>query len=111
MKKIINVGVLIGIFTCLFLLVGCDENLERDATIHNEYNFKHPEYVGKMPDGRELKRIKVANAHLYDHYIYFFSTNDMTTLSVNTSVHSGKTTRLETIIIDGQNYNLTLTNK
>jgi hypothetical protein len=59
-----------------------------------------------MPDGRALYRIGISHASGYMHYIYFFSTNDTKTVSINREVRTGKTGHNQTIVLDGETYQL-----
>jgi hypothetical protein len=91
------------ILACV-LLTGCVKSPEERAKT-TQFNAEHPVKVCSMPDGRNLYRITVDNPN-YDHYVYFFSTNDTTTVSVNYGVSAGKTSRNMTVILDGQEFNL-----
>lgn len=90
------------ILACV-LLTGCKSDAERKAV--NQFNAAHPDIICTMPDGRMLYRITLDQPN-YDHYVYFFSTNDTTTVSVNYGVRAGKTSRNMTVILDGQEFKL-----
>ena len=88
----------------LLFVNGCGKTpAERDAV--NQYNAANPRKITTMPDGRILYRIMVDNPD-YDHYVYFFSTNDTNTITINHTVPAGKFNRIQTIVLDGQEFNL-----
>ncbi|AND74956.1 hypothetical protein pf16_33 [Pseudomonas phage pf16] len=72
------------------LLTGCES--QEGAQFKTQRNAEHPTVVAKLPDGREVKRIKVVNADMHDHYVYFIERADVST---NYKVSQGKTTRNE----------------
>ncbi len=72
------------------LLSGCDSPSE--AHYKTQRNADHPEVITKLPDGREVKRIKIINPDTRDHYVYFIERADVTT---NYSFTQGKTTKDE----------------
>lgn len=85
-------------------LTGCVKS-ETEHNAVNQINAANPKKVCTLPDGRVLYRITVENPN-YNHYVYFFSTNDTTTVSVNYAVPQGKTSRNQTIVLDGETYQL-----
>ncbi len=93
----------LSLILTLTLLAGCKDESERRAT--TQFNAANPEVVCTMPDGRVLRRITIDRPR-DDHYVYFFSTNDTTTVSVNYQVPQGKSSYTQTIVLDGVEYNL-----
>lgn len=83
---------------------GCGKTPAERAAV-NQFNAANPERVTALPDGRILYRITVDNPK-NDHYVYFFSTNDTKTVTMNMVVSAGKTHRIQTIVLDGQEFNL-----
>lgn len=101
---------LFPIILILCLIAGCgrDETERNQAT---DYSVNHPAKVVTLPDGRILYCIVIAKSFSeHDHYIYYFSTNDVNTVSVNYLVPVGKTHINKTIVLDGITYKSAETN-
>lgn len=84
------------------LLAACDPppciNVQETAL-----SLKNPQYVGTTEDGISIKRYKIINDRDYDHYVYVAGTKNIT---INQSVPSGKTTRIQVIFLyDGSPIN------
>ncbi len=106
MKQIL---LLLPVLLVLLILIGCGRNAE-EAAAFNQENANHPRLVLTMPDGRQLYRIVIDSPDIrHYHYVYFFDKGDKT-ISVNYSVSQGKTTRNQTIVIDGVTYKAIETN-
>jgi hypothetical protein len=86
-----------------FIFTGCKDASERRAI--TQQSAAIPEVVCTMPDGRTLFCITV-NRPAYDHYVYFFSATDTKTVTVNYNVPQGKSSRTQTIVLDGETYML-----
>lgn len=87
MKKILTLAVL------SLALVGCGPNKYEAAAINSE-SLSAPIKVGNLPDGREVRRVKLAIENSeHSHYIYYIDRADVTT---NQSVQNGKTRRIQT---------------
>lgn len=100
---------IIGCLMGLIVLAGCDN--QQQAQAKTDYDAQHPTHVTTLPDGRELYMIVIHwPGGAYDHYVYYFGTNDTKTVSVNYQVSQGKTTRTQTIVINGETYSLVPTN-
>lgn len=94
----------VSIIFTLCLIFGCERSSQEQHAL-TQQSAENPKYILTMPDGRNLYRIVVAaDFEDHDHYIYFFSTNDVNTVSVNYSVRRGKTSFNQTIVIDGVTY-------
>lgn len=92
------------IILSVLVLCGCTRTEAERAAV-TQHNAENPVKVCTMPDGRILYRITI-DRNDYDHYVYFFSTNDTQTITVNRLVPSGKTRRNQTVILDGETYQL-----
>lgn len=84
----------------MFLLVGCEGSSEIQS--ENAKNLQNPELIGTNNAGLPLYRVAIYKANFGYHYIYYFGTNDTTTISVN--YRSGKTSQV--IVIGNQAYQL-----
>jgi uncharacterized lipoprotein NlpE involved in copper resistance len=91
----------ITLLLAALILTGCKNSAERSAL--TQQSAANPEKVCTMPDGRTLFCITVNRVN-YDHYVYFFSSNDTKTVTVNFNVPQGKSSRVETIVLDGETY-------
>lgn len=95
----------------LLLCNGCGRDPQEQKAL-TQQSANEPQYVLTMPDGRNLYCITIAKeSETYDHYVYFFSTNDLTTVSINRNLRVGKVTFNQTIVIDGVTYQAISTNK
>lgn len=91
MKKILMAAVAAS----ALLLAGCPATPEdiaqaKQATVSS---FSNPELVGRLVDGRSVKRVVVTIPNRHDHYVYFV---DNATVSTNYAETHGKTTVLQT---------------
>ncbi len=94
----------------LLVLIGCGKSTD-EQFLETKRSADAPLFILTMPDGRNLYRITVANNFSSnDHFVYFFSTNDTKTISVNYSVPQGKTHVNRTIVVDGVTYKAVETN-
>lgn len=98
-----NMKTLMPFLLVVLVLTGCKDDAERRAT--TQQNATNPEKVCTMPDGRTLF-CGTVDRPSYDHYVYFFSTNDTKTITVNYNVPQGKSSRVQTIVLDGETYML-----
>lgn len=103
-----NIKSLIPILGVAFLVVACDNPVEeRQKTVASAAN---PEVIATLPDGRTLHRLTVFVPNQADHFVYFFrdknGLKDTSTVSVNYSVPTGKTSYNQTVVIDGKTYEL-----
>lgn len=95
MKKII--------LLCLtaLMLSSCSDENSPESPRETEMSFGRPTKVGVLPDGRTVSVVIRERGNNHDHYIYFVDN----TISVNTNVQQGKTTRNQaTVLIDGIKY-------
>ncbi len=85
----------LGVLT--IFLFGC--NSPEEQKNQTSENFKKPEFVGTLPDGRVIMRVWVVRKYnRYNHAVYFFM-NGGREITVNHSVPEGKTTRNEVIVL------------
>lgn len=79
MKPIILISLL------ALALAGCSD----DSYIKNRATLSGPgQYVGTLPDGREVRRYLIENPVIHDHWLYVAGRD----LTVNHDESSGKTT-------------------
>lgn len=81
----------IVLVTCL--LVGCAPDAHDWAVnaMVNEATLKtNGDYMGTLPDGREVRRYRIENARYYPHYVYVVK--GAATQTTNHLVTAGKTT-------------------
>lgn len=91
----------------ILLAAGCSSVPEESDLTKNQRSIQNPKLVAKMTDGRNLFRIVIqSESHWYPHYVYYFSTNDLKTISVNYAEREGKITVNKTIILDGKEFEL-----
>ena len=97
------------LFAVAAFLSSCGEK-ENDPVLkeRTQSNIQNAEIVGTLPDGRVVKVFqRVRGGIKYSHYVYFIENGDgkSSTISTNSSVQNGKTTRNETtVLIDGTKY-------
>lgn len=84
----LTLPILLLIPTLIF--TGCDG--PAIVNKNNQYAAEHPTEICVMPDGRHLYAFSIETVQNNYHYIYYFGTNDTSTVSVNYS--------------DGKNYQL-----
>lgn len=91
MKKIL----MAAIAASALLLAGCPATPEDIARAKSQTvsSFSNPELVGRLSDGRSVKRVVVTIPNRHDHYVYFV---DNATVSTNYEETHGKTTALQT---------------
>ena len=87
MKRIL----MAAIAASALLLAGCPATPEdvawaKSATVSS---FSNPELVGRLPDGRAVKRVIVVQAQRHDQFVYFV---DNATVSTNYEEPAGKVT-------------------
>ena len=108
-----NLTQLMLVFAMLILpiifITGCDD--PKEIARDNKDSISNPETVATMPDGRTLHCIKIERFNGYPHYGYYFTAPtgviaDTSTTSVNFEAQSGKTHYNQTIIIQGQTFEL-----
>lgn len=92
------------------LCSGCGYNPSEAAAL-TQSNVKNPHQICEMPDGRVLYCIEIVRPQTfmnsnYNHFVYYFGTNDVKTVSVNSAVKYGKTTINKVIVLDGKEYEL-----
>lgn len=91
MKKIL----MAAIAASTLLLTGCPatpEDIAR-AKAQTVSSFSNPEMVGRLSDGRSVKRVIVIIPNRHDQFVYFV---DNATVSTNYEETHGKTTALQT---------------
>jgi hypothetical protein len=93
----------------------CSCSSAADQRVANTQNAANPETVCTMPDGRVLLRMTVDRGGMNaDHYVYWFKNKDgkpdLETVSVNYAVPAGKSSRIQTIILDGMVYTIVTNN-
>lgn len=88
-------------------LVGCDDPKLRHS--QNAANIDSPTVIKTMKDGRTLYCIEYCNDDDFQHthFIYFFGMTDTNTVTINSTVHEGKFSYNQVIVIDGKTYTLT----
>ncbi len=91
----------------LMLLVACSPTDPTAITSQNQMNLQNPNVVGTLPDGRVLYHVAISiNGYApHDHHVYYFGTS-ASTVSINYNVPAGKSTRVQTIVIDGKEFQL-----
>lgn len=106
--KIFNKTLTILLAIITVIVFGCEVS-KQDIDNINATNINNPELVCKANDGRILYRVEIKIPNERSHYMYYFGTNDTSTISVNYSTGNIN----EVFIIDGKTYKLTLisTNK
>lgn len=87
------------LLTSILILTGCDRTEEIKA--QNNHAMHNPQKMGEMPDGRVLYCFEINNPEAsHIHFIYYFGARDTNTLSINSTVQSGKTSRNQTIVLE-----------
>jgi len=82
------------------IFTGCDG--PAIVNKNNQYAAEHPTEICVMPDGRHLYTFSIETVQNNYHHIYYFGTNDTSTVSVNYSCNKHN----NVIVVDGKNYQL-----
>lgn len=88
-------------------LTSCESPNDPGPISRTKDNLESPQTIGTLPDGRVIKMFERDRGSSHNHYIYFIENGDgkTTTVTLNTEVSAGKTTRNETtVLIDGVKY-------
>lgn len=92
MKKVLAVA-LLGL-----AIAGCDPTPQDFATANmkNSAAASRPEVMGVLPDGRQIRSVRIDNPHSsHWHFVYYI---DNATVTANNTFSSGKSTANEAIV-------------
>jgi hypothetical protein len=88
-------------------LTSCESPNDPGPISRTKDNIESPQTIGTLPDGRVIKMFERDRGGMHNHFIYFVENGDgkSLTISTNTEVSAGKSTRNETtVLIDGVKY-------
>ena len=98
-----------NILILILFLTGCTSSNDPSVIQKNAITLSSEgELVGKLKDGREVRRFVINNGDTigsHNHWLYLVDDSD--TVTVNHTVSSGKTSHLKVeVIVEGKKYTL-----